>query len=99
MVTARFDMRLDERIKTKAEKARALLGLKSLSDYVAKLIDADASRVIAEHAGITLADDAFDRFVNTRYGFDFLCLHNGRTRMFISMKTVAQLPFQKISLR
>lgn len=64
MATARFDMRLDERIKIKAEKARALLGLKSLSDYIAKLIDADASRVIAEHEGITLADDAFDRFIS-----------------------------------
>lgn len=64
MATARFDMRLDERIKTKAEKARALLGLKSLSDYVAKLIDDDATRVIAEHEGITLADDAFDRFIS-----------------------------------
>lgn len=30
-----------------------------------------------------------------KYGFEFLCHHNGRTRMFISMKTVAQLPFQK----
>ena len=29
----------------------------------------------------------------TKYGFEFLCHHNGRTRMFISMKTVAQLPF------
>lgn len=64
MATARFDMRLDERIKTKAEKARALLGLKSLSDYVAKLIDDDATRVIAEHEGITLEDDAFDRFIS-----------------------------------
>lgn len=64
MATARFDMRLDERIKTKAEKARALLGLKSLSDYVAKLIDDDATRVIAEHEGITLEGDAFDRFIS-----------------------------------
>ena len=68
MATARFDMRLDERIKTKAEKARALLGLKSLSDYVAKLIDDDATRVIAEHEGITLADDTFDRFISACEG-------------------------------
>jgi len=63
MATARFDMRLDERIKTKAEKARALLGVKSLSDYVAKLIDDDATRVIAEHEGVILNDDVFDRFI------------------------------------
>jgi GNAT superfamily N-acetyltransferase len=26
-----------------------------------------------------------------KYGFEFLCNHNGRTRMFISMKTLEQL--------
>ena len=39
MPTARLDMRLNEEIKIKAEKASALLGLKSLTDYVVKLID------------------------------------------------------------
>ena len=29
----------------------------------------------------------------TKYGFEFLCHHKGRVRMFIPMKTVAQLPF------
>ncbi len=31
---ARLDIRLDEDIKAKAEKASALLGLKSLTEYV-----------------------------------------------------------------
>lgn len=63
MATARFDMRLDEKIKAKAEKATALLGLKSLSEYIVKLIDDDATRVIAQYEGITLENDIFDRFV------------------------------------
>ncbi len=32
MATARLDIRLDEEIKAKAEKASALLGLKSLTE-------------------------------------------------------------------
>ena len=63
MATARFDMRLDEGVKAKAEKAAALLGLKSLSDYVAKLMDVDATRVIAQHEGLMVDDDVFDRFI------------------------------------
>ena len=64
MATARFDMRLDEKVKAKAEKAAALLGLKSLSEYVVRLMDDDASRVITEHSSITVEDDVFDRFMH-----------------------------------
>lgn len=39
MATARLDIRLDEEIKAKAEKASALLGLKSLTEYVVRLMD------------------------------------------------------------
>lgn len=63
MATARFDMRLDEEVKAKAEKAAALLGLKSLTEYVVRLMDDNASRVIAEYSGITVEDDVFDRFM------------------------------------
>lgn len=63
MASARLDIRLDEDIKTKAEKASALLGLKSLTDYVVKLIDDNATQVIAEHENITLEDDLFDKFM------------------------------------
>lgn len=62
MATARLDMRLDETIKAKAEKATTFLGIKSLTEYVVKLVDEDASRVIAEHESITVENDAFDRF-------------------------------------
>ncbi len=64
MATARFDMRLDKRVKAKAEKAAALLGLKSLTEYVVRLMDENASRVIAEHTDITVEDDVFDRFMH-----------------------------------
>ena len=64
MAIARFDMRLDENVKAKAEKAAALLGLKSLTEYVVRLMDDDASRVIAKHSNITVEDDVFDRFMH-----------------------------------
>jgi len=64
MATARLDMRLDEEIKTKAEKASALLGMKSLTEYVVRLMDNDATQVIAEHESITVDDNVFDRFMS-----------------------------------
>lgn len=63
MATARVDLRLDEEIKAKAEKASALLGLKSLTEYVVRLMDEDATRVVAEHEGISIENDLFDRFM------------------------------------
>lgn len=64
MAITRIDMRLDEEIKTKAEKASALLGLKSLTEYIVRLIDDNATQVIAQHESITVENDVFDRFVN-----------------------------------
>ncbi|PWQ98233.1 DUF1778 domain-containing protein [Leucothrix pacifica] len=63
MATARLDIRLDEEIKSKAEKASALLGLKSLTEYVVRLMDEDSTQVISEHETITLKDDVFDEFM------------------------------------
>ncbi len=63
MATTRLDMRLDEEIKTRAEKASALLGMKSLTEYVVRLMDNDSTQVIAEHESITVDDNAFDRFM------------------------------------
>ncbi|MGB1310416.1 MAG: DUF1778 domain-containing protein, partial [Leucothrix sp.] len=60
MATARLDIRLDEEIKAKAEKATALLGLRSLTEYIVRLMEEDANQVIAEHETITLKNDAFD---------------------------------------
>lgn len=63
MATARLDIRLDANIKAKAEKASALLGLKSLTDYVVTLVNENADQVIAEHEKITLENDVFDQFM------------------------------------
>lgn len=63
MATTRVDIRLDEKIKAKAEKASALLGEKSLSSYIVNLMEKDATRVIAQHESITVRDDVFDRFM------------------------------------
>ncbi len=54
----------NEEIKAKAEKASALLGLKSLTDYIVNLIDENASQVIAQHESITFGNDIFDRFMS-----------------------------------
>ena len=62
MATARLDLRLDEEIKTKAEKASALLGLRSLTDYVVRLIDEDSTQVIDKYESMIIEDSAFDRF-------------------------------------
>lgn len=63
MATARLDLRLDDTIKLKAEKAASLLGLKSLTEYVVKLMDENASKVIAEHENIILKEDIFSQFM------------------------------------
>jgi len=65
MATARFDMRLNKEVKAKAEKAAALLGLKSLTEYVVNLIDENATQVIKQHESITIENDIFDHFMNT----------------------------------
>lgn len=64
MPTTRLDMRLNEEIKEKAEKASALLGLKSLTEYIVRLIDDDATQVIAQHESITIENDIFDHFMS-----------------------------------
>jgi uncharacterized protein (DUF1778 family) len=64
MTTSRIDMRVDDEIKAAAEKAAALLGRKSLTEYIVRLIEKDARRVIREHESIEVADNVFDRFMS-----------------------------------
>ncbi|MGH1404362.1 MAG: DUF1778 domain-containing protein [Alphaproteobacteria bacterium] len=61
--TTRIDMRIDGSLKAAAEKAAALKGMKSLTEYVVRLIEQDAEAVIREHESITVEDDVFDRFI------------------------------------
>lgn len=63
MATSRIDMRIDETVKAAAEKAAALEGMKSLTEYVVRLIEKDSQRVIKEHESITVENDVFDRFI------------------------------------
>lgn len=63
MATARLDIRLDEEIKAKAEKASALLGLKSLTEYVVRLMDEDSTQVISEHENVIVEANVFDQFM------------------------------------
>lgn len=63
MATSRIDMRIDEALKASAEKAAALKGMKSLTEYVVRLIERDAEQVIREHESITVKNDIFDRFI------------------------------------
>ena len=65
MATARLDMRLNKEVKDKAEKASALLGLKSLTEYVVTLIDENATQVIKQHESIAVENDIFDHFMST----------------------------------
>ncbi len=64
MATARLDMRLNQEVKEKAEKASALLGLKSLTEYIVNLIEKDAPQVIKQYESMTVENDLFDRFMN-----------------------------------
>lgn len=64
MATARMDLRLDEKIKAKVEKASALLGKKSTTEYVVSLMDENATKVITQHENMTVKDDIFDLFMD-----------------------------------
>lgn len=64
MAKSQISIRIDDEIKVAAEKAAALLGRKSLSEYIVYLIEQDSRRVIREHGSVVLKDDVFDRFMS-----------------------------------
>ena len=63
MSTARLDMRLRPEIKEKAEKASVLLGMRSLTEYIVKLIDENSTKVIQQYESMTVENDIFDKFI------------------------------------
>ncbi len=63
MATAHLDIQLDEKIRAKAEKASALLGLNNITEYIVRLMDEDATKVVAEYERMTLTNEEFDRFI------------------------------------
>ncbi len=58
MLNTRLDMRLSQEVKTKA-----LLGLKSLTEYVVHLMDEDATKVIKQHESMVIENNCFDQFM------------------------------------
>ncbi len=68
MATARLDMRLSPEIKAKAEKASALLGQRSLTEYIVKLIDENSTKVIQQYESMTVENDIFDKFIRACEG-------------------------------
>jgi uncharacterized protein (DUF1778 family)/GNAT superfamily N-acetyltransferase len=62
MATTRIDIRLDEAVKAKAEKASALLGSKSLTEFIVQTMDERSSEVLSEYERMTVSDDVFDQF-------------------------------------
>jgi uncharacterized protein (DUF1778 family) len=64
VATTRMDLRLDEKIKARVEKASALLGMKSTTEYVVSLMNENATKVIAEHGSMIVKNDVFDLFMD-----------------------------------
>jgi len=63
MATVRFEMRLEEELKAKVERACALTNCPNLKAYIAEVIEEHANKVIAEHDSFTLKNDVFDSFM------------------------------------
>ena len=64
MASARMDLRLDKNLKEKVEKASALTGAKSVTDYVIGIMEKEATKDISRHESMTVKNDIFDRFMD-----------------------------------
>ena len=62
MAATRLDIRIDEDLKARAEKASALLGLKSLTEYITRIMDERSREILSEYEQLPLSDDLFDQF-------------------------------------
>ncbi len=62
-MASRINIRIDEKLKADAEKVVALEGMKSLTEYIVKLIRQDSERLLELHSKIVLEDNVFDRFM------------------------------------
>jgi len=61
--TARLDMRLQPSLKRDAERAAALIGARSLTEFVVQAIREKTIAVLEEKEQITLSGKAFDDFM------------------------------------
>ena len=60
--TARIEMRVNPDIKLEAERAAALLGMKSLTEFITQAIQEKTRAVIQNHQQVVLSNDVFDQF-------------------------------------
>ena len=60
--TARIEMRVTPDVKREAERAAALLGMKSLTEFITQAVHEKAQAVIQSQERITLSNDVFDQF-------------------------------------
>lgn len=65
MAKTRLDFRLDDSIKSKIEKASALLGAKNLTEYIVKTLDEKSTEIVRNHSSIKVENDIFDFFVES----------------------------------
>jgi len=62
VATTRLDIRINKDLKARAEKASALLGLKSLTEYITQIMDERSREILSEYDQLSLSDDIFDQF-------------------------------------
>ena len=60
--TARIEMRVSPDIKVEAERAAALLGMKSLTEFITQAVHEKAQKVIQAQERLTLSNKIFDQF-------------------------------------
>ena len=60
--TARIEMRVNPDFKEEAERAAALLGMKSLTEFITQAMHEKAQSVIQEHQHFSLSNEMFDQF-------------------------------------
>lgn len=60
---ARMDLRVDSTIKDLAKRASALLGSRSLSEFVSQAVREKATKVIEEYKVINVSHQSYDAFV------------------------------------
>ena len=58
----RIEMRVDADIKQLAERASAVLGCVSLTEFITSLIRDNAPKILQQEASIQLTNEQFDKF-------------------------------------
>lgn len=59
----RIEMRVDLETKQMAERASAVLGCSSLTEYITRLIRENSPKIIEQQTEIKLSNQQFDRFI------------------------------------